>query len=277
MEWLGKGSPGWWGLLLLVCSVFLVVGCPARGPETPAGRGVTVDKSRLPWWNDPEFAKARKDNGTPVLVASYQASLPDPILFERHNIALAADYLKGAVIRPGEVFSLNARIGPRLRRRGFKPGPEYRGNRIVPTVGGGVCKIASVMYNVVVLANLPVVERHPHSMTVPYVPPGQDATISYGAQDFKFRNTTGSPLLVWARNTGDTLYVALYGVAKPPRVKWVHRLLHKGSDRVVVHSWVVVTYAGGRTVRKDMGVSAYRPEPEGISAVMVRRTGSVKC
>lgn len=275
--------------------VLFVVGCaagsPVKKPGPLPGRDTGRDTGNrqtavfnLPWNNDLDFTTAQKKNGTPVLVASYQATLPDPILDERHNISLAADYLRGAVVEPGEIFSLNARVGWRSAERGFKPGPMYSGNRILPTVGGGVCKIASVIYNVAILANQEIVERHPHSMTVPYVPPGQDATISYGTKDFKFRNTTGAPLLIWAKNTGGTLYMAFYGREQPPRIRWQHKILsetdtwteyvwdatlpkgeqkvvYQGSKGIAVHSWIIISTADGKEVTKDLGVSAYRPGP----------------
>ena len=37
-------------------------------------------------------------------------------------------------------------------------------------------------YNVAVLSNLKIIERHNHSMPVPYVPYGQDATVAYGSK-----------------------------------------------------------------------------------------------
>lgn len=286
-------------LLLVVFFAGCAAGSPAKKPELPPGRDTGQETKRstgrgaggtpaadvnLPWRNDPEFAVAKKNNGTPLLVASYHATLPDPILEERHNISQAADYLRGAVVEPGEVFSLNARLGRRTVERGFKPGPMYSGNRIVPTVGGGICKIASVIYNVAILANQEIVERHPHSMTVPYVPPGQDATISYGTKDFKFRNNTGAPILIWAQNTGGTLYIAFYGREKPPVVKWKHQVLsetatwteyvwdgtlpkgtqkvvYQGSKGISVHSWIIISTPDGKEVTRDLGVSAYSPGP----------------
>ncbi len=278
-------------ILPVLILVLFVIGCTARRPATKPDLHPEKDlgskqstTATLPWQNDPEFIKAQAENGTPVLMASYQATLPDPILYERQNISQAAGYLRGAVVQPGKVFSLNSRIGRRSAERGFKPGPMYSGGRIVPVVGGGVCKIASVLYNVAILANQEIIERHPHSMTVPYVPPGQDATISYGSKDFKFRNTTASPVLIWARNTGGTLYIAFYGTAKPPRVRWIHKTLRqsdtwteyvndpvlpKGSEKVVfeglkgitVHSQLVISGKDGKAVIKDLGISAYRPGP----------------
>lgn len=284
-------------ILIILFLTGTVLGCsvqnPAKKPAPQPGKitdnrqsaaGAEQSKLRLPWENDPAFIKAKQENRTPVLIASYSATLPDPILAERHNISLAADILRGAVVKPGQVFSLNARLGWRSAERGFRPGPMYQGGRIVSTVGGGVCKIASVIYNVAILANQEIVERHPHSMTVPYVPPGQDATISYGTKDFKFRNTTGEPILIWARNTGGTLYMAFYGAKAGPRVRWTHKILSnsktwteytydnkmsegmekvevQGSDGIAVHSWITVTDKNGKEIVKDLGVSSYRPCP----------------
>ncbi|TDA70128.1 MAG: hypothetical protein D9V47_02955 [Clostridia bacterium] len=217
-------------------------------------------------------------------MAAYKATLPDPIQNERYNIALAADMLAGTVVQPGEVFSQNRCVGPYTQARGFRAGPTYSGGRITTTTGGGVCKIASLLYNVAVLSNVEIVERHPHSLTVPYVPPGQDATVSYGTYDFRFRNNTGGPILIWAKNTGDTLYMAFYGQKKPPRVRWHHETLRDiqtwteyhynptlptGSQRVVmpgqagivVRSWITIETAKGEIIRKDLGVDSYDPSP----------------
>jgi vancomycin resistance protein YoaR len=160
----------------------------------------------------------------------------------------------------------------------------YVGNRIVPSVGGGVCKIASLLVNVVVLSDLQVVERHPHSMTVPYVPPGQDATVAYGTYDFRFKNTSGGPVLIWADMVDDTLYMAFYGQKKPPPVTWRHETLSRsqfrtemiynpslppgtekeiipGQEGVVVHSWLAIKTEDGKVTRRDLGTSYYQACP----------------
>lgn len=275
-------------MLITFAGLGCAAGVPQRKPAVqPPRKGMAQTEqktvSKLPWEKDSEFVRTRQEAGAPVLMASYKATLPDPILYERHNISRAADLLRGAVVKPGEVFALNARIGWRSAERGFKPGPMYSGGRVMSTVGGGVCKIASVIYNVAILADQEIVERYPHSMTVPYVPPGQDATISYGTKDFKFRNTTGGPILIWAQNTGGTLYMAFYGITSPPAVRWEHqtlsqsdtwteyttdpalpkgaeRVVHEGSKGIIVHSWIIVG-DGAQEVKKDLGISAYRPCP----------------
>lgn len=278
----------------LLAMSLLVTGCnDVKGELKPDKKIMqniehTNSKINLPWEKDPEFTKTINEHNVTVMMAAYQATLPDPILNERENIALAAEYLKGAVVEPGETFSLNKRLGWRSADRGFKPGPMYSGGRIVSTIGGGVCKIASVLYNVAVLADQKIIERHPHSMTVPYVPPGQDATISYGTKDFKFKNTTEGPIVIWSQNTGGTLYIAFYSRSQPPHVRWIHNVLresktwteytwdssipkgekkviHHGSKGISVRSWVIVTTPDGKENIRDMGISAYRPCPEIIA------------
>ena len=53
--------------------------------------------------------------------------------------------------------------------------------------GGGACKIATSLYNLVVLTNQEVIERHNHSMPINYVPYGQDATVAYGVKDLNLK------------------------------------------------------------------------------------------
>ena len=241
----------------------------------------------LPWTAKNKLEALKRKYNTPIMVAAYRASLPEPILAERYNIGLAANLLAGTVVYPGEVFSQNRCIGPYTAERGFKEGPMYAGSHIITSVGGGVCKIASLLYNVVILANLTVVERHPHSMTVPYVPPGQDATVAYGVYDFRFRNTGDGPILIWAEMIGDTLYMAFYGQKRPPPVKWHHETLRRvkfwteyrynyslppgaekvilpGQEGVVVHTWLTVEVAKDKVIRRDLGVDQYEPCPRVI-------------
>lgn len=49
------------------------------------------------------------------------------------------------------------------------------------------------MYLAALRANLKIVERYPHGYITRYVPDGMDATVYYGAKDFRFQNDTPSP------------------------------------------------------------------------------------
>lgn len=239
---------------------------------------------KLPWDNDKDFLDAKKEHNTPILMSAYCAVLKDPLPGEEVNVHHGARLISGKVVEPGVIFSQNKEIGPYSEENGFKEGPTYVGAKVSTTIGGGVCKISSTLYNIAVLANLEIVERHNHNMPVPYVPYGQDATVAYGAKDFRFKNNTDFPLLIWAKGIDNRLYMAIYGQESPPDVKWQHQFLNRqkapviyktnpnlsanvenilleGMDGVTVNSWVIITDKEGSAVRKFLGTSYYNPMP----------------
>lgn len=248
----------------------------------------------LPWQEDPGTKTILKRYGATVMMAAFQATLHEPIEGEAHNIALGAEKLSGTVLQPGEVFSQNGSLGPYTEDRGYRAGPTYMGNRYITTIGGGVCKISSLLYNVVIFSDLRVIERHPHSMTVPYVPPGQDATVYYGSRDFKFQNTTDGPVVIAAKFVDKTLYMALYGRRKPPEIRWHHKVLKrvptwteqrfnsqlppgetrvvmKGQEGIVVRSWITIKTPDGKTAVKKLGTDWYDPSPRIVEYGPVKR------
>jgi vancomycin resistance protein YoaR len=238
----------------------------------------------VPWENDIDFKEAQEKNRTYVMMAAYCAVLPDPLPGEEENVHIGAKLLCGKVVGAGKVFSQNRSIGPYTEVQGYKKGPTYVGSHIITTIGGGVCKIASTLYNVAVLSNLQIVERHSHGMPVSYVPYGQDATVSYGNRDFKFKNNTEFPILIWTESIGNSLYIGFYGNSKPPKIEWHHELLSSrkttkiykinpklkpgtkkvvviGMDGAVLKSWVTVEKADGTVITKQLGKSSYAPLP----------------
>ncbi|MDP4180779.1 MAG: VanW family protein [Bacillota bacterium] len=261
-----------------------------NGNNNALDQGQTDDHSTsgetqsIPWEANENFKSAQTKNNSAVLLAAYRTVLKDPLPGEENNVHLAAKMLTGKVVMPGEIFSQNQQIGPYTLERGFEKGPTYIGSQVKTTIGGGVCKIASTLYNVAILSNLPVVERHNHDMPVPYVPYGQDATVSYGLWDLKFKNNTDSPIMIWAEGIDNVLYIGFYGKAKPPKVKWNHEVLKsipapkkykinkslpagaekielQGMDGAVVKSWLSIENQDGSKAIKQMGTSSYSPLP----------------
>jgi vancomycin resistance protein YoaR len=128
------------------------------------------------------------------------------------NIALAAKIVDGSVVGPGDTFSLNAAMGPRTANRGFDYAPVIAADNVLRQgVGGGICQYATTLFNAVFFAGLPVVERHNHSLYISHYPVGRDATVSWGAADFKFRNDTGKALLIRSWVEADSVTVAIVG------------------------------------------------------------------
>lgn len=223
--------------------------------------------------------------GATVEMSSFSTRFTHASPSQAANIALVARKLTGVVIPPGAVFSYNRATGPFTAAGGYGWGRMFVGDRIVPTIGGGVCQGASTLYNAVLLANLPVVERHLHGLTVPYLAPGRDATVTEsGGLDLRFRNDTGGPLVLWGQARDRWLTLAIYGTKRPPKVEVFTEVLAvfpfrtrviqdpklppgkeviaaAGQEGVRARAWVVVTYPDGQTERRDLPVHTYRPSP----------------
>ncbi|MBE3589246.1 MAG: VanW family protein [Firmicutes bacterium] len=239
--------------------------------------------------DDTALSQRLQELGLSYLMGAYTTDFSHATPSQADNIALAARRLNGTVVPPGAIFSYNRTVGPYTRANGFGMGRMFVGARIVPSIGGGVCQGASTLYNAVVLADLEVVERHAHGLTVPYLPPGQDATVTdtYGL-DFRFRNDTQAPVLIRAAAEDRKLTIAIYGAERPPQVTWRHEILATypktvefttdpdlpsgirktvaaGQDGVTVHSWLIIHRPEGDEIR-DLGIDTYRPSPQVVAA-----------
>lgn len=138
------------------------------------------------------------------------------------NLKLACKAIDGTVVRPGETFSFNKTVGIRTASKGYKPAPIFTGTTgHEDGVGGGVCQVASTMFNAALYCNFQIVERHQHSQRVVYCPLGRDAAIFWGSEDFKFKNTSEFPIKIKMICEGGKLTCKIYtnGYKNPPKVK----------------------------------------------------------
>lgn len=146
-----------------------------------------------------------------VVLGSYGTRFNRAKRSRTHNLHVAVRTLNKAIIMPGEVFSLNERLGPRQPEFGYREAGAFINGELVPSAGGGVCQISSTLYNAALLSNLRIRERRHHSMPVDYVPTGQDATVFYGLIDFKIENDLKNPVLLLADIEGNRLTVNCLG------------------------------------------------------------------
>lgn len=134
-----------------------------------------------------------------------------------HNIKKAAEMIDGYVLLPGDTFDMNAILGDRVEGKGWKKAPGIRDGKYEMEYGGGVCQVSSTLFNAVMMADLTVTERRPHSWPLSYIPIGRDATISTGGPNFKFKNGRDTPVVVSARTDAkeQTVTVRIYGAPLP--------------------------------------------------------------
>ena len=133
-----------------------------------------------------------------------------------HNIKIATSSAAGILIKPGEIYSVDKIVGPRLAKYGYKEAKVIINNELVPGIGGGVCQVSSTMYNAALLSNMKIVERRSHSLPSSYIPLGRDATISEGYIDLKFQNTTQYPIYIHGEVKGSWVKFSIYGRNENP-------------------------------------------------------------
>ncbi len=126
------------------------------------------------------------------------------------NIALAAEAIDGTVVFPGETFSFNQVVGIRTPGKGYKKAAVIVRGELSEGVGGGICQVSSTLFNAVDRAGLSIVQRYSHSRNVAYVPPGRDATVSWGGPDFAFDNMYNQPVLIRAFAGSGSISVSIF-------------------------------------------------------------------
>ncbi|MGM8213077.1 VanW family protein [Virgibacillus sp. W0430] len=134
-----------------------------------------------------------------------------------HNIELSTKAINNYVVLPGEQFSFNKVVGERTKERGYKKAPVIVKGEIEEDIGGGICQVSSTLFNAVNLKGIEIIERYSHSRSVPYVPPGKDATVSWWGPDFVFKNKYDQPILIRAQAIEGRMIIRIYSSseAKP--------------------------------------------------------------
>lgn len=116
-----------------------------------------------------------------------------------HNIGLAVSKLDGTRLEPGQEFSFNRAVGERTAEAGFREATAFFEGVRDQQLGGGICQVSSTLYSALMHGGFKILERHPHSRKVPYMPRGMDAAVNWPDLDLKFVNDTGAPLTVRLR------------------------------------------------------------------------------
>lgn len=157
--------------------------------------------------------------GFPDLLAEFSTNYNPGAKDRTTNLKLASNKINNTVVLPGETFSYNKVVGKRTTAAGYKEAPSYAGGKVVNDIGGGICQITSTLYNAVVFANLDIVSRSNHQFVPSYVKAGRDATVVYGAIDFKFKNTRKYPIKIKSTVSGGVARVQIYGMKEETEYK----------------------------------------------------------
>ena len=153
------------------------------------------------------------NDNTPTLLSTFSTKVYTKTNARMNNLNIVCDKISDVIINPGEEFSYNDTAGPYDKEHGFgkatilmSDGSEVQG------YGGGVCQVSSTLYNAVKDCGVEITERHNHSKDVYYVPKNQDATVSYGSLDFKFKNLNNYPIQIQASANKQNVTVEIYKI-----------------------------------------------------------------
>jgi vancomycin resistance protein YoaR len=168
----------------------------------------------------PEFTTAGLEAKKPTeLQGTYRTNYratTDQGLSRVENLEIASEAVSGTFVAPGETFSMIEHVQDL----------DYNEAHVIvesaeeTAEGGGLCQVTSTLYNAVLYAGLPVVERTNHDSQLPYIRPGMDATVWYGDTtttaddvDMKFKNTSDGYVLLQEYVSNDGyIYANVYGV-----------------------------------------------------------------
>lgn len=135
-----------------------------------------------------------------------------------HNVTLALSKINGTVLLPGEEFSFNKVVGRRTAENGFREAKIIVEGQYIDGTGGGVCQVATTIYNAALRADMNITEVRNHSLAPSYVPPSFDAMVSAYSSDFKFVNSTKSKIFIKAYAEKARAIVELYGAQMTRRI-----------------------------------------------------------
>ncbi len=195
------------------------------------------------------------------LVASYTTYHPANEA-RNINIDLIADMVDGAIVQPGEVFSINDHVGERTVEKGFVPAGAIIGGVVYccdhpANIGGGTSQFATTFYNAVFFGGYDDWYHRPHSLYFSRYPVGREATLGFPGPDVQFRNDTAFPVTIRTEHTATSVTVKLFGDNEGRTVSTYTEgtVTSSGGGKATVHR--TITYANG-TSATERWVHTYK-------------------
>ncbi|MGN0484680.1 MAG: VanW family protein [Lachnospiraceae bacterium] len=247
----------------------------------------------------PKGNKQTLEQVTDVL-GTYTTDYSSSAAGRKTNVQNGTSKINGALLYPGESFSVYEAVSPFDAEHGYALAGSYENGTTVETYGGGICQVSTTLYNAVIRAELEVTERFNHSLIVHYVKPSEDAAIAGTYKDLKFKNNLDTPVYIEGAADGANVRFTIYGhetrpanrevsfeseiikeipsqtIEVPDGTKPVGYRESSGSAHTgyVAKLWKIVTVDGKEESREEFNYSEYKstnvtvtvgtmqPEPE---------------
>ncbi|HET6534359.1 MAG TPA: VanW family protein [Actinoplanes sp.] len=206
------------------------------------------------------------------------------------NIITIAKQVDGAIVKPGETFSLNRHTGERTYAKGYQDAPVIVDGKLEPGVGGGASQFTTTLFNAAYYAGLQDVEHKPHSFYFSRYPSVIESTIFYPTLDLKFKNTTPYGVLIDTSTTGRSVTVSMWSTKYYDSVKTEYSKRRNHTSPPTVYrepgpnciatsglpgfaqdAWRVIR-KDGKEVKREKFTWKYDPEPRFICGKEPGRT-----
>jgi vancomycin resistance protein YoaR len=176
---------------------------------SPAPRSVTAELGPVPADFTTEEAQAL---GITEEIGSFTTRFTSAA--SGTNIRVVAAEVDGALVMPGETFSLNTFTGPRGTAQGYVEAAVIQNGELSKAVGGGISQFATTMFNAVFFAGLEDVHHKPHSFYISRYPAGREATVYEGAIDLQWRNDSDTGVYIDTNWVPGAITVTFYGTKR---------------------------------------------------------------
>ncbi|MDF0531372.1 VanW family protein [Tsukamurella sp. 8F] len=238
---------------------------------TAKGAGRTVDATLRA--TRPKVTTARaKGLGVKEVVSEFTTGgfKPD----SGQNIRRVAEEVSGALILPGETFSLNGYTGTRGAAQGYVDAGIINHGRPDRAVGGGISQFATTLYNAAYFAGLQDVDHTEHSYYISRYPPAREATVYDGAIDLSFKNDTQHGVVIQAFADSSSVTVRMWST-KTRKVQSItgsrSAVTQPGTERLSGDDCIAATGQPGFTVSDTRVVTDIR-----TGAQLSRHTNTVE-
>nr|WP_224400214.1 VanW family protein [Corynebacterium poyangense] len=262
----------------------------------PHQDGVVVDweeslkdvEQRITANKDREFAVQYKDEPATFTTEMAENATFDDVVGEfttggfsgpsGQNIALVARTVNGAMVAPGDTFSLNSYTGPRGAAQGYVKSGIILNGRADNAVGGGISQFATTLFNAAYFAGMEDVAHTPHSYYISRYPAGREATVFEGAIDLQFKNTSPYPVRIDTSVDSGSVTVRLMGVKtvnvesinggrwaptqpKEMRISGEGCVASSGAPGFTTSDTRIVRDLAGNEIGRNTTTTVYDPEP----------------
>lgn len=179
-----------------------------------------------------------------------------------NNIHTAANLLNNSICKAGEKWSFNNIAGEATEDKGYQNAHAIVSGSYSDAIGGGICQVATTVFNSVYLAGYPVPRRYNHTLYIESYPKGRDAAIAYPDMDLVWQNDTSSDVLLVMSYTSTSVTCTLVGVSPQYQVSTEYGEWQAGKAYSTVYK-TDDTLASGKEYVESTGV-------DGSSITIVR-------